>query len=143
MNRGAIEMSSAFRSSWVVFLLAFVVLGLCAGASAQVSKGSISGTVMDPQGAVVPGATVRSISADTDQSTSTVTDNSGLFKLPLLPIGSYRVEVSRAGFRKASLPGIAVTPGVDTGLGTIKLEIGSASETHAASAARCLGENKQ
>jgi hypothetical protein len=136
-------MSSAFRSSWVVFLLAFVVLGLCAGASAQVSKGSISGTVMDPQGAVVPGATVRSISADTDQSTSTVTDNSGLFKLPLLPIGSYRVEVSRAGFRKASLPGIAVTPGVDTGLGTIKLEIGSASETVEVSAATSLVETTQ
>lgn len=110
---------------------------------AQVSKGSISGTVVDPSGAAVAGAEAKAVSLDTNQSATTLTDSVGLFKLPLLAVGSYRVEVSKSGFRKASLAGVGVTPGVDTGLGTIKLEVGSASETVEVSAATPLIETTQ
>jgi Carboxypeptidase regulatory-like domain len=136
-------MESAIHNIWTRFLLAFVVLSLCAGASAQVSKGSISGTVVDPTGAIIAGAEVKAISADTNQAITTTSDDAGLFKLPLLPIGSYRVEISRAGFRKAALAGIGVTPGVDAGLGTIKLELGAATETVEVTAATPLIETTQ
>jgi hypothetical protein len=138
-----IEMESAFRTTWTSFVLAFVVLTLCLGASAQVSKGSISGTVVDPAGAVVAGAEVKSVSVDTNQAATTTTDNSGLFKLPLLSVGSYRVEIAKAGFRKASVTGVGVTPGVDTGLGNIKLELGAATETVEVSGATPLIETTQ
>jgi hypothetical protein len=136
-------MESAFRNNWTRLLLAVVVLGLCVGASAQVSKGSISGTVVDASGAIIGGAEVKATSQETNQSITTTSDNSGLFKLPLLPVGSYRVEVSREGFRKAFLTGVGVTPGVDTGLGIIKLEIGSVAETVEVTAATPLIETTQ
>ena len=137
-------MKSTFRGIWTsFFLLVFFVLTLCVGAFAQVSKGSISGTVMDSTGAAVVGADVKATSAETNQAITTVSDSSGLFKLSLLPVGSYRVEVSKAGFRTSSLSGIAVAPGVDTGLGNIKLEIGSASETVEVVAATPLIETTQ
>jgi hypothetical protein len=140
---GAIEMESAFRNIRTYSLLAFVVLALCAGAFAQVSKGSISGTVIDATGAAVVGAEVKATSLATNQATTTVTDNSGLFKIPLLPIGAFRVEISKAGFRKSSLSGIEVTPGVDNGLGNVRLEIGSVAETVEVTAATPLVETTQ
>src|SRR5271170_5852877 len=99
-------MESAFRSIWTRFLVTLVVLGLSAVTSAQVSKGSISGTIIDATGAAVPGAEVRATSTDTNQVSSTVSDNSGLFKLPLLSVGNYRVDVSKTGFRKSSLAAV-------------------------------------
>jgi carboxypeptidase family protein len=138
-----IEMESAFRNNWTRLLLAVVVLGLCVGASAQVSKGSISGTVVDATGAIVSGAEVKATSVETNLVITTKSDGSGLFKLPLLSVGSYRVDISREGFRKASLAAVGVTPGVDTGLGTIKLEIGSVAETVEVTAATPLIETTQ
>ncbi len=93
------------------------------------TKGSISGNVADPTGAVVVGAEVRASNAATGQVATTTSDNSGLFKLPLLAVGAYRVQVSKAGFKAASVASVQVTPGVDAGLGTLKLEIGAATET--------------
>ncbi len=136
-------MVSKFRTTCSRLMLAFVVLSLCVGASAQVSKGSISGTVVDATGAIVSGAEVKATSVDTNQVVTTKSDDSGLFKLPLLPVGTYRVEVSREGFRKASLAAVGVTPGVDTGLGNIKLEIGSVAETVEVTAATPLIETTQ
>jgi hypothetical protein len=136
-------MNRTFPNPWTYFLLVFVVVGLCAAGSAQVSKGSISGTVQDPSGATVAGAEVKAISADTNQVVSTTSDSSGLFKLPLLPIGRYRVEVSRGGFRKSSIAGVEITPGVDTGLGILKLELGSVAETVDVTAATPLIETTQ
>ncbi|HSZ62132.1 MAG TPA: TonB-dependent receptor [Terriglobales bacterium] len=136
-------MVSKFRATCSRLVLALVVISLCVGGSAQVSKGSISGTIVDATGAIVSGAEVKATSVETNQVATTKSDDSGLFKLPLLPIGSYRVEVSREGFRKASLAGIGVTPGVDTGLGSIKLEIGSVAETVEVTAATPLIETTQ
>lgn len=126
----------------LVIVLA-VISFLMAPASAQVSSGSISGTVVDPSGAAVTGAEVKAVSASTNQSATTVSDSAGLFKLPLLPVGSYRVEVSKSGFRKASLAGVGVTPGVDVGLGNVKLEIGSVAETVEVTSATPLVETTQ
>ncbi|MFZ1918921.1 MAG: TonB-dependent receptor [Terriglobales bacterium] len=106
-----------------------LVLFASAFSLAQVTKGSISGNVADPTGAVVVGAEVRASNAATGQVATTTSDNSGLFKLPLLAVGAYRVQVSKAGFKAASVASVQVTPGVDAGLGTLKLEIGAATET--------------
>jgi hypothetical protein len=136
-------MESTFRNTWTYLVLAFMVLALCLGASAQVVKGSISGTVVDPTGAAVAGAEAKASNVETGQVATTTTDNSGLFKLSLLSVGTYRVEVSKTGFRKTSLAGVGVTPGVDAGLGTVKLEIGSVAETVEVTAATPLVETTQ
>ena len=110
---------------------------------AQVSKGSISGSVVDSSGAVVGGAEIRATHLTTGQSMTTISDNSGLFKLPLLAIGTYSLQISKGGFRATSIRAVEVTPGVDTGLGSVKLEVGAASETVEVSAATPLVETTQ
>src|SRR5579859_1455805 len=123
-------------------VLFFFTLSI-ASVSAQVSKGSISGTAVDPSGAAVAGADVKATAAETNQVITTVTGSTGSFNLALMPVGTYKVEISKAGFRKASATAVQVTPGVDTGLGAIKLEIGSTSETVEVSASSPLVETTQ
>jgi carboxypeptidase family protein len=134
MKRVVIAVSLA-----LVFGLAVGLLGLGATpAYAQVSKGSISGSVTDPQGAVVVGASVSAVSKDTNQSTTTESDSSGLFRISLLPPGTYRVEVAKQGFRKIVFDNVDVSVGADRGLGAVKLEVGEVSATVEVSSAAPL-----
>jgi hypothetical protein len=110
---------------------------------AQVSKGSISGNVLDASGAVVVGAAVKVTHIGTGQVTTTTSDSSGLFKLPLLATGTYTVQITKSGFRATSVAHVEVTPGVDTGLGVLNLEVGSATESVEVSAATPLVETTQ
>ncbi len=80
-----------------------LVLALCAAGPpvlAQFDSGQLSGFVRDPQGGVVPGATVKVLNDSTKAERSYTSDNSGYFVAPALPPGSYRVEIQLAGFRK-------------------------------------------
>jgi hypothetical protein len=73
--------------------------GITLAAWAQaVSTSQVSGTVQDASGAAIPGAHVRLIQTDTDAIRTTLTGTDGAFILPNLPIGPYRMEVSRDGF---------------------------------------------
>ena len=103
--------------------------------AAQVAKGSISASVVDPQGGVVPKAKIRVFNKETNAEVISESDSSGLFRVSLLPIGIYDVEISRAGFRKAVLSNVQVSVGVDRDLGTIKLELGEVTSTVEVSAA--------
>src|SRR6516225_2275561 len=70
---------------------------------AQLVKGSISGSVVDPSGAAVPGARITLTNKETGGVSSNVSDAAGLFHIALLPIGSYSLEITKEGFRKLSL----------------------------------------
>src|SRR5207247_8931984 len=107
------------------------------------SKGSISGSVTDPQGATVLGASVKVVSKDTNQAYTTETDSAGLFRLSLLPPGIYRVEVATQGFRKTVLDNVEVAVGADGGLGAIKLEVGEVTATAGRFSAPPSGESPE
>jgi Carboxypeptidase regulatory-like domain len=94
----------------------------------QVLKGSISGTVVDPQGAVVSGAQVKATHVSTGAGLTTKSDSAGLFRFNLIPLGSYKIEVSAQGF-KTSVQNDVVVSARDTDLGSIKLSVGEASTT--------------
>jgi Carboxypeptidase regulatory-like domain len=94
-------------------------------AHAQVSTGSISGTIVDSQGAAIPGATVKAVLVATGQVFTTTSNSVGSFRVSALPIGTYRVDVSQAGFRQISVPSVEVAIAVDRGLGTLTLDLGS------------------
>src|SRR6267143_3902073 len=111
--------------------------------AAQVAKGSISGSVVDPQGGAVPKAKIRVLNKETNAEVISESDSSGLFRVSLLPIGIYDVEISRAGFRKAVLSNVQVSVGVDRDLGTVKLEIGEVSATVEVSSAAPLIESTE
>jgi hypothetical protein len=101
----------------------------CIPSFGQVLKGSISGTAVDQNGAVVPGAQVKATNTGTAAVLTTTTDNSGLFRFNLIPAGDYKLEVSAQHFKTAVQNGVVVSAGRDSGLGTIKLAVGEASTT--------------
>ena len=74
----------------------------------QTFRGTILGTVTDPSGAVVAGATVKIRNLGTGLERTTVTSADGSYSVPELPIGSYSVTVSQAGFKTFVATGVAV-----------------------------------
>ncbi len=92
-----------------------------------VSSGEIGGFILDPSGAVVPGAQVQVAEKRTGRTRSTLSDASGRFRLPGLALGGYRLTATLQGFRTAN---------VDVHLGSsrgsrvdVRLEVGSLAET--------------
>ena len=81
---------------------------LAAVAFAQTFRGTILGTVTDPNGAVVSGAKVTVKNASTGLERSTTTDDSGNYTVAELPIGSYEVRVDRTGFVPTVVSNVAV-----------------------------------
>ncbi len=130
-----------FLTKGPFLILAFCLLlvtSLSTPVSAQLSRGSISGTVIDPSGGVVPGAQVQATNEGTGAVANTTTQSSGLFRLPLLPVGNYDVVITAQGFRKMVFTGVEVDAGADHGLGSIMLEVGQATTTVEVSAAPAL-----
>src|SRR6202453_5491795 len=82
----------------VVIVMLFVTNGLVVGQG--IVTGSISGTALDPQGAVVTGASVRATQRETNRVFSTMSSDAGVVQLPSLPPGTYVVTVEAEGFSK-------------------------------------------
>src|ERR1043166_8617767 len=80
-------------------------------AQTQITTGTIQGTVVDANGAVVPGANVEIRNRDTNFSRSLTTDEDGRFVAPLLQPGNYSVTVSKQGFATTVLENTALTVG--------------------------------
>jgi hypothetical protein len=104
--------------------LALLFTGL---ALAQGQVGTLSGTVTDPAGAVVPGATVVARNLSTAVETSTTTTNAGAYTIPYLPAGTYTVRVTAAGFRTATAENVTVRV-AQSQTEDIKLEVGAVTE---------------
>jgi hypothetical protein len=133
------EMQRMNRKLRDKLILVATCLALCIPSFGQVVKGSISGTVTDPQGAVVSGAQVKATNTATGAPLTTTTDGSGLFHFNLIPIGEYKVEVSATGFKTSVQNNILVTSR-DSNLGAIKLTVGETNTTVEVTAAAPLIE---
>jgi hypothetical protein len=81
--------------------LLLIALGASLTIFAQTS-GTITGTVHDPQGAVVPKASITTAHIGTGASRSVISDSAGGYVVPLLPIGEYQVTVESRGFKKSA-----------------------------------------
>jgi hypothetical protein len=79
-------------------LAALLLVGTVCSAQSAASRGTISGTVTDPQGNAVPGAQVTIRSADFSSARTLTTSDTGQFAVPLLVPGMYTVEVKAPGF---------------------------------------------
>ena len=80
------------------FLAALSVLLFCMPLFAQQTTGTITGRVLDPQGAAIPGATVTAKSSATGFTRAEVSDGTGLYRLAALPVGAYDVTAQLQGF---------------------------------------------
>src|SRR5688572_17942 len=92
-----------------IYFSAFACLMLARLASGQAVSGTIVGTVTDSSGAVVPSAKVTILEANTNQSRTSNTNESGNFAFVNVPQGSYNVSIEQTGFRKATRENVEVT----------------------------------
>ena len=117
------------RNGLRTFLLVLIVLGVCGvPVFAQTgSTGSLSGTVMDPKGAVVAGAAVKVVSKATGQEFNSQTTEDGTFTIPTLTAGIYTATVTASGFKQSVVTDIKIDVGKPSSV-NVELEIGAANE---------------
>ena len=94
------------RRQWFItisllFAFSFIFLNIVSSHSQPGQSGTINGTVKDPNGAVVTGAQVTVRNEATGETRAEVTDNQGKFKVEGLSPGSYKITISRDGFKTA------------------------------------------
>ena len=109
-------------------LLLIAVAALPAGAQSTAINGTIEGVITDESGAVLPGVTVTITNLDTGDTRVVVTNESGLYRAPLLPLGKYKVEAELQGFKKLEQTGINISAG-QTAVISLKLGVGQLTET--------------
>ncbi|HZT31630.1 MAG TPA: TonB-dependent receptor [Bryobacteraceae bacterium] len=107
--------------------------------AAQSTSGSMSGTVTDPNSAVVAGAKVTATHEPTNRQFNAVTTGAGLYVFPDLPAGPYTVTVEQTGFKKLVQSGVEVRVGIRQTL-DLQLEVGSVQQSVEVTAAAPLLE---
>lgn len=86
-------------------LLCMLALPMIAGAQ---TAGMVTGRVYDPSKATIPGATITALNVATGETRSSVTDQSGAYILPSLPIGTYDISAEAQGFSKQVNKGVTI-----------------------------------
>jgi hypothetical protein len=118
--------------SRIVLVRAFVCLAIALFSThpllAQSGQGSISGTVRDTTGAVVPGANVTITNTATNQTSALTSNDQGDFTAPEIAVGTYNVLVEKTGFSKAQISGLVVDAG-NTVKADVSLAIGQTQQT--------------
>ena len=110
-------------------LLVFVaVTGIFHYGWSQEVTASITGTVADPSGAAVPGATVTATSQERGVSFTALTNDSGLYRITQLPVGTYALKVEKTGFAMASYPPFVLTLNQVARI-DVAMKVGQATET--------------
>ena len=109
-----------------LFSLTVLMLFFVTSAHAAIT-GVISGTVVDPTGAVIPGATIVALEVQTGIKHTVVSDSRGFYSFPVLDIGTYTVSASNPGFQSYQATGIKVD--ANSSVRTdIVLKVGSVSQ---------------
>ncbi len=104
---------SETRTALLRCCLAFLLVYFLASPSVspQGNQGTIEGIVVDQSGAAVPGAKLTSTNDATGIHFQTTTDSNGLFTFPVLPVGTYTIEVEHPGFAKLTKKNITLSVG--------------------------------
>src|SRR5438270_6147836 len=112
-----------------VIAVCLTVLLVSSLALAQgIVSGSITGTVVDEQQAVVGGAQVKAVDNGTKQEYKTVSDGQGFYAIHQLPVGTYTVTISAPNFTTRKINDVNVASGSTANLGASALKIGAASD---------------
>ena len=120
--------NTVVEAVWKVLSLSILLLCVACVALAQAGRGSISGVVSDPSGAIVPGAQVVLRNPATGVTQHTVTSGAGLYTFISLNPGVYQVTASGTGFKSVEQDKITVNVDQVTEV-NITLQVGAATET--------------
>jgi len=111
-----------------ICLLVTLMFASAAVAQTQITTGTIQGTVLDANGAAVPGATIEAKNVDTNFVRTTTSDDDGRFVAPQLPSGRYTVTVSKTGFATLVVEKADLTVGQAMNL-PLSMKVSSVQET--------------
>lgn len=117
---------SQTRFVWMAAILAFLIA--TTAAHAQVLYGTLTGTVTDTSGAVVPGATVTAQNVQTGVNSTATTDSAGIYRFTNLQPGTYKVTITGKGFSTQVTPGVQVSANELARLDA-QLKVASAAQT--------------
>jgi len=115
------------RKNFTLIALAGIALLGMQSLQAQLTTATLSGTVADTTGAVIPGVSVSVLQVETGTSRDAVTDDEGRYRVPLLDPGEYEIQAELTGFRTAVRTGITLTVG-DRVVVDLTLSVGEISE---------------
>jgi hypothetical protein len=124
-----------------IYTIALVMLFPCVNAWSQ-STAQISGTVTDPSGAVLPGVQITATQTDTGIVRTTISDEAGVYALPNLALGPYRLEASLPGFRTFVQTGIVLQVNTNPVI-NVALQVGQVAETVEVQANAALVETER
>lgn len=117
-----------FRGRSLRTLGCLILLALCAiVVSAQSERGTITGSVHDPSGAVIPAAKITITNTATNVATSAESNGAGEFTVPSLQVGKYTVRVEKEGFRPSEIKGL-VLDAAQTVRADTTLEVGTSTQ---------------
>jgi hypothetical protein len=118
------------HKSWRLVVWMLVAFGLAAGVPlyAQSGRGTLTGTVKDTSGAIIPGATLQLMETSTGSGYRAIASDQGLYTFPELPPGSYTLTVTFAGFESYTQSGITVSVG-STATADAEMQVGSATQS--------------
>lgn len=125
MKRPSFKTSGGL-AAWCGVVLVF--LTCCFSAMAQSSTSSVTGSVVDPQKNVIPGATVTLTNREKNFTRTQTTTDNGSFAFSLIPPGQYQVEAEAKGFKKSVLTDVSALVARPTTV-LVELEVGNVSET--------------
>jgi Carboxypeptidase regulatory-like domain len=113
-----------------LILIAGLVLAVAAPslAQARLTGADLAGTVTDQTGSFVPGCTIAVTNLDTNVSRTVITDARGEYRVPALPLASYAITATLAGFKTQTREGVDVSLGQAIRV-DFTLLVGAASET--------------
>lgn len=124
---------AASRNRYLPYVYGFIavcasLLNVPVGSAQTADTGAIAGTVTDASGGAVPQATIKVVNETTGDTHGVVSQGNGSYKAALLLPGTYRIEVSKSGFKTAVVTRITVLV-TETGATNIKLQVGDITET--------------
>jgi hypothetical protein len=97
-------------------------------AQSQAVNGTIEGTITDQSGAALPGVSITVSNIDTGDTRVVLSNATGVYRAPLLPLGRYRVSAELQGFRKFEQQGLTLSAGQSAVINVV-LSVGNMSET--------------
>lgn len=107
--------------------LLLITAGRPALAQSQAANGNVEGTVRDSSGAVLPGVTVTVSNTDTGAHRVAVTNDQGVYRAVLMPLGAYTVSAELAGFKKFEQTGLTLSAGQSVVVDVV-LSVGGVTE---------------
>jgi len=129
MRRKSLLARSLSLSLGILFLMSFACLTIFG----QAGTSTVRGTVTDPQGNVVAGATITLTDTNKNSSRTATSEDNGAYRFELVPVGDYRLEVEAKGFKKSVVSSVHAAVGSPNPV-DVKLEVGNVSETVTVSA---------